>query len=246
MIPEYKWDSSKPYARSYIWNEVLLPLVDSYDIKPTDNILELTHNDKSVITEHLQNRNHTGEVDVLNVKSKQASYFQELNTQHKRYDIVLCFLYLEEIHFELNTIMTFIHHVLNEGGRLYIALPFINLHTSARETFQQVIDSGEYNEITQSSIIHNTTLIPQIESSIKSAFPAFHINTYKNDIELPSLTFFMDFLHEVAFMYKKVISSDLNEKVIQRQAEYFEENCKKKHKGKYMFHYELNVYQTLK
>lgn len=245
-MSDYRWDSSLTYARSQVWNNVLLPTLDHYKIKPDENILELTHNDQSVVEQYLSNEKHQGDIDVLRVSSKHASFFDEIDKVSPRYHAVFCFLYLEELHVDIATVLKYIHKALHPGGRLVIALPFINLHTSARSTFQQVIDSGEFPEISQENLIYNSTLVPRIEAAIKDIFPSFHTHTFKNAIELESLDFFKDYLNEVAYIYKKVIPVDLNNKIIERQAAYFEARNKKENPGKLIFKYELNVIETAK
>lgn len=235
--------------RSYFKQLTIHKILERYPVSESDSVLELGIGD-DIFSKTVRKHLTTGSIysasqfsNNLSLRNKNHENFnveycpiENLNFENK-FNLIFAFWHIHLSYFQKDEIhdeLVRIYNALSSNGQLLIVI--FSPDTSAVKTFKQVIDSGAVSGLSNEFIYYDNSVIEITEKCIKSIpFKNVKIAKEKLQFEIPNPYIFQQYLNEISFLYKKISSTELSNKIIKKQVEYFEEWCKKNHNGKYIY-----------
>lgn len=232
--------------REYLRLVTHIPFVERYPIKGHDKILEISTNNLFLTKFVLKEHGPKNALKMTNLSVEYPKMFEAIGDEstENQYNVVFCFLYTDFIRFDCEILLEYIYHVLIPGGKLFLTHPTNKTPTIA--TYRQVVESGRYPELTMESVV-DYRLFDEICQSIKNIpFTSFKAEDIVDKVTLPDLDMFKRYLHDTAFVYKKVTPTEESNDIIEMQVTFFEEYCKKHYDGELVFKYVLHTLRATK
>lgn len=249
-MPPIIWNPAHLSLRDYFWRQCFSSYLETCNVKTTADILEFTGNAILNFSDLILSVIPKGTLDTISISAKNLVIDPDSITpslQKIKHDIVFGFFRQDEVQLDKTFLfLQYCYNALLPTGRFLIIIP--SSEDSALHAYQKVIDSNEFSSLSDSPLIdHEKTLLKNIRKQLQqSDFVLYKFNTYSHNIELPTLTTFKSYLQNVSFPYKKMLHTEINEAISNKQVEYFEEDCQQNHGGKYIFNYKLNIISAVK
>lgn len=258
MKPE-KWDARNKSLRTYFKFLTTLEALEKFPLRKTDKILELSLGD-SDFSEQLAKKASHGAITHVDINARNLSNFmdaitgthQETSSQINNFDyrnqfnVVFSCWIRHLIKADTQPVFEYIYRVLKGCGRALIIIPSINSSTTM--TYQKVLENAEGPELVR--LRHYEAEqhpLEEIKHTLKkSDFSDYKIIKMPHRVELPDLHMFRQFLHEIAFLYKPVMPTELSDKIIDMQVDYFDEYCQEHFEGKYFFEHNPYLIMAVK
>lgn len=232
--------------REYLRVITHLPFIEKHLSKFNKNILELSNNNlflTNALTEE-QKRDHN--IQRLNFSTHFYEMEKTLKDSEKQniYSLVFCFLYTDFIHYQCDMLLEYIYYVLRPSGQLILTHPTNKTPTIA--TYKQVLDTKRFPFLDEVVNVHDKSFENVKEKLSELPFADVNIKDYFDKVTLPDLDTFKRYLHETAFLYKKVTPSEISNEIIEMQVAFFDEYCQIHFNGEYVFQFTLKTIKAIK
>lgn len=232
--------------RGYLRYITHIPFIENFPFKEDENILELSNNNVFLTKGAREDIWTNQTIKRINITTDQTYLEEAINNKkpENEYHLVFCFLYTDFIRYDCDILIEYIYQVLRPCGKLFISHPTQKTPTIA--TYKQVVKSGQYPTLTDESVI-DYGLYEKIKAKLnKLSFSSVKFEDHVDKITLPDLDTFKRYLNETAFVYKKVMPTEISNEIIQMQVDYFDDYCKKHFNGEYVFQYTLHTLTAIK
>ena len=246
-MSSHEWPANNYAIGSYIQATVSLSYLHSINPESTDKILDIGCGDGEFTTKILDKipKGHLIGLDrsenMLALAREKIKKYPNFSVQQgdvlsmtyqNEFDYVVSFWCLQwcttiEVAFKK------IFDALKSGGKLFLLFPtgddpFMNM-------YYRVKSSNQFDSLKTFQCPVNYSQFTDLENKLQALpFEKLDIKRVKQSIELPTLDFFRKFINGIAF-YQGQLPDDEVAKINEAMVQCFEEECKEKYKGKYVF-----------
>lgn len=241
-----QWQADSIVQR--LWLECINAFFKSYHIKENSEVLHFYA--PPVYDTHTLLRDYTkkGKVTSYNIYDRHQITLEQKDIclPDNTYDLAFFSFNPDVIIYErLSRFTETIFKTLKPTGRFLFVFP--TNKSVPRITLRKLINTGEFPEFdSQSFHIYDDTLNALKDILTQSAFSDAAFNTFHHEIALSDKYDFKQYLWQVSYLYKSIMSDEKREKIVEMQTCFFDELCQKHYQGKPIFHYEVNTVTAIK
>lgn len=243
------WNPENLTLRQYFWGQHVITLLDQYKIKGSEKIIVFYTGKGITATKLIKSQLKEGfvtEIDLIPNLASQETWEEKVLSQSNEYDIAYGFI--RPALLDLKTVVAWFdrcYELLKPTGYLLVTLP--SASASPIETFKQVVASGEFPSLSGEEMTFDTAYNEGFyEKLTQSSFELCGCHDLNIDIVLPTISVYRAYLLQLSFLYQHVCPTSLQEKVIDRQVELFDEYCQNNFGGEYRYEYRTHIIKAAK
>lgn len=227
------------------WKHVYEPVLSTIHFNPHSSILNIGFKENSLL-EELSKLAPEGKLTYAQFDpiTEQFASTVDVFPQENLYDFIIGYGIRRHFPTDLMLLLQQIEKIIKPSGM--VLLMQVN-HTSSLDTYTHLVETGDFPSLMDDSSDAFEDFADSFEQAIThSPFSLHSKKNVKGNFELKNVDSFEIYLQEIAYLYKPVISEDINDEIIKRQVNIFKEQCIARHAGKYLYEYDVNFITLLK
>jgi|GEM_PF-2512154 len=243
-----EWPADDYAIGSYIQAGIADHFLSRLHIKNTDHVLDIGCGNGSYtkkILERIPDGSLTGidaSKNMIELAKKTLADYPNIKLKHNdvsdiaftnEFDSVVSFWCLQWTSHDIKNAFQKIYNALKNNGRVMTLFPTGD--DPLMLTFQIVKDSGQFAELNEFDLPLDYSHFKNLEKKLESLpFKHLQVERIKQSIELPDLTIFQKFVNAIPFFNDRISAITIRE-IKEAMVKAYEELCKEKYNGNYLF-----------